>query len=155
MRTKRFRFILISAMLKGNAGIIIGVCIAVNQTMIITLSYLNLLFAVIYFLAYLQNGNAFVISGLLAAVVFNWLSLRKTETGSLKWTVFDWLIGGITCCFAGYTTYSSVVLLTDAIGYNYYPASVTVLIGCGMVFGLTLIFQLYLALVKSIQKKSE
>jgi len=123
--------------------------------MIRTLSYLNLIFAVLYFLQYLQNGNSFVISGLLAAVVFNWMALRSVENGQFKWTAFHWIIAVLTLCFAVLTGYSAVIILLDAIEYNYYPITSILLFGSGLLFSAVILFHLYLCLVKSIQKKSD
>ena len=123
--------------------------------MIRTLSYLNLIFAVLYFLAYLQNSNSFVITGLLAVVVFGWMTLRSLEKEQFKWTVLQWIAGIMTFFFAVFTGYSALVVLLGAIEYNYYPVSAVVLISCGLLFALSVLLQLYLSLVKSILKKSD
>lgn len=123
--------------------------------MIRTLSYLNLIFAVLYFLEYLQNGNSFVISGLLATVIFNWLALRSLETEQFRWTVFQWLTALFTFSFALFTAYGAIVVLLDAMEYHYYPVATIGLIVCGLFFALSILFHLYLSLGKSIRKKSD
>ena len=119
-----------------------------------TLSYLNLIFAVLYFLEYLQNGNPFAIAGVLAVVIFNWMELRGLEREQLKWPVFQWVTAALTLCFALYTGYSAVILLLDAIEYHYYPLASILLISSGLGFTLAILLHLYLGLKKSIIKKT-
>ena len=123
--------------------------------MIRTLSYFNLLFAVLYFLGYLQNSGAFVISGLLAVIVFNWMALRSLENEQFQWTVFHWAAAILTLSFAAFTGYTATTLLLDVVEYRYYPAPAITLISCGFIFTLAILFHLYLTLAKSIRKKSD
>lgn len=123
--------------------------------MLRTLSYLNLIFAVLYFLAYLLNGNRWVVFGLLIVIVFNWMVLRGMETLEIKWSVFQWLAGVITLLFASYMGYSTVLLLIDTIGYHYYPAETILLISSGLFLSFTVFLQLLISLYKKIDKKCE
>ena len=116
--------------------------------MLRTLSYLNLLFAVLYFLAYLLNGSRWVVFGLLIVIVFNWMILRSIETLQIKWSVFQWLAGVITLLFASYMGYSAVLLLTDTIEYHYYPAETILLISSGLLFSFIIVLQLLMSLYK-------
>jgi hypothetical protein len=123
--------------------------------MISTLSYLNLIFSVLYFLEYLQNSNPFVIGGLLAVVIFNWMALRNQEKNQFQWTFVQWITALLTVCFAVFTGYSAVVVLLGAIEYHYYPAAAILLVTAGLLFAITILFHLYLNLDKSIRKKSD
>ncbi|MBB6273517.1 uncharacterized membrane protein YjjP (DUF1212 family) [Pedobacter cryoconitis] len=116
--------------------------------MLRTLSYLNLIFAVLYFLAYLLNGNRWVVLGLLITVVFNWMILRDMETEQLKWSFFQWLTGIITVLFASWLGYSTILLLMNTIEYHYYPAETVVLIISGLLFSFTIFLQLLISLYK-------
>ncbi|MBB5635608.1 uncharacterized membrane protein YjjP (DUF1212 family) [Pedobacter cryoconitis] len=116
--------------------------------MLRTLSYLNLIFAVLYFLAYLLNGNHWVVLGLLITVVFNWMILRGMETEQLKWSFFQWLTGIITVLFASWLGYSTILLLMNTIEYHYYPAETVVLIISGLLFSFTIFLQLLISLYK-------
>ncbi|QNK62700.1 hypothetical protein H7F33_19525 [Pedobacter sp. PAMC26386] len=123
--------------------------------MLRTLSYLNLLFAVLYFLAYLLNGNRWVVFGLLVVIVFNWMTLRNLETGQAKWEVLQWLAGGITLLYASYMGYGAILLLVDTISYHYYPTETILLIASGFLFAITIFLQLFTALYEKIDKKSD
>jgi hypothetical protein len=116
--------------------------------MLRTLSYLNLIFAVLYFLAYLLNGNRWVVFGLLIVIVFNWMVLRSMETEQAKWSLLQWVAGLVTLLYASYTGYSAVLLLTDAIEYHYYPAETILLISSGLLFSFFIVLQLLMSLYK-------
>lgn len=118
--------------------------------MLRTLSYLNLIFAVLYFLTYLLNGNRWVVSGLLIVIVFNWMVLRNMETEQTKWSALQWLAGFVTLLYASYMGYSAVLLLIDTISYHYYPAETIILIISGILFS----FMIFLQLLTSLYKKT-
>ncbi|KIO76492.1 hypothetical protein TH53_14765 [Pedobacter lusitanus] len=119
------------------------------------LSYLNLIFAVLYFLAYLLNGNRLVVLGLLIVIVFNWMALRNLEIRQRQWSAFQWLAALITILYAFYMGYGAVLLLLDAIRYQYYPAAAILLILSGLIFSFTIILQLFAGLYQKTNKKSD
>ena len=121
--------------------------------MLRTMSYVNLIFAVCYFLAYLQNGSSTVIGGLLIVVVYSWLVLRKLERGERGSNVIQWVLAAGVLIFALYIGYSAVSTLLDAIDYQYFPGSSLLLIGSGLLFSLGLFFHLYLSLGANNEKK--
>lgn len=123
--------------------------------MLKTLSYLNLIFAVCYFLGYLQNSNALVISGLLASLVFNWLALRNLEREQFKRTLFVVFLALATLMFALYIGYSAVFLLTDAIAYQYYPLNTVLLIISGVFFAFSLLLHVFNSALKYSVKKDD
>jgi hypothetical protein len=123
--------------------------------MLRTLSYLNLIFAVLYFLSYLLNGNRWVVFGLLIVIIFNWMVLRGMETLQIKWPVLQWLAGAVTLLFASYMGYSAVLLLIDTVSYHYYPTETILLISSGLLFSFTIFLQLLISLNKKIDKKCE
>lgn len=123
--------------------------------MLKTLSYLNLIFAVAYFLEYLQNGNRLTILGLLGVVVYNWLVLRNLEREELKWSVLQWVLACSSLCFALFIGYGAVVLLLDAIDYKYYPWNSVMLITAGTCFMLSIIFHLFISRIESSSKKDD
>lgn len=123
--------------------------------MLKTLSYLNLALAVCYFLGYLQNSNALVVSGLLAGMVFNWLVLRDLERQQFKRGYFVYLLGLATLLFAAYIGYSAVLLLLDAIGYQYYPFNIILLISSGLFLALCLLLHLLNSAFKYSAKKDD
>ena len=120
--------------------------------MLRTLSYLNLIFAVLYFLTYLLNGNRWVVSGLLIVIVFNWMVLRNMETEQTKWSVLQWAAGFVTLLYASYMGYSAVLLLIDTVSYHYCPAETVLLIVSGLLFSFTIFLQLLTSLYKKTDK---
>lgn len=121
--------------------------------MLRNLSYLNLIFSVCYFLAYLQNGGPLVIAGLLSVVVYNWLVLRSMEQLEQKRTLMQWLFGIVSGCFALYITYGDIRLVSDAISYNYFPQTTIVLVTAGLLFALSIIFHLFKSYLTTSVKK--
>ena len=123
--------------------------------MLKTLSYLNLALAVCYFLGYLQNSHALIISGLLTSMVFNWLVLRDLERQQFKPGFILYLLGLVTLLFAAYMGYSAVLLSLDAIEYQYYPANSILLISSGLFFALSLLLHLLKSGLKYSSKKDD
>jgi hypothetical protein len=123
--------------------------------MLRTLSYLNLIFSVIYFLVYLQNGGFGPVSALLGVVVFSWMVLRGLENGQEKWPLLQWVAALMSLVFAGLTGYGAIVLLLDAVEYQYYPLQVLLLIVSGFLFAAAVLVQLFAAYSNNYSKKSK
>jgi len=121
--------------------------------MLRTLSYLNLVFAVVYFLAYLQDGNIIVVLGLLVVVVFNWLALLNLENEKPDWSMWQWFCGGITILYALYMGYGAISLFIDTIAHHYYPGVSVRLIISGLFFAFTIFLQLFKSWQEKIDKK--
>ena len=121
--------------------------------MLKTLSYLNLMIAVCYFLQYLQNSGPLVVFGILAVVVYNWIVLRNLERGQPGWDWVQWIFAFITVLFALYTGYSGILLLLSAVSYQYYPTDTVLLIVSGLIFGLCLLFHVFLSRTENSMKK--
>jgi hypothetical protein len=123
--------------------------------MLRTLSYLNLTAAVCYFLVYLQNGSRLIIAGLLCAVVYQWLVLRSAELGQGGKSVIQRIFAVLTLFFALYLGYGATLLLLSAVEYEYYPLSVLLLSGCGLLLMLALLLHLFLSRSVNSVKKDE
>ncbi len=123
--------------------------------MLKTFSYLNLIFAVSYFLGYLQNGGRLAILGLLTVVVYNWLVLLDTERRRLRLKVLRWILAFPTFLFALFIGYGDVVLLLDSIDHQYYPWGIIVLITFGLCFAISIIFHLFASIRENYVKKDE
>jgi hypothetical protein len=120
--------------------------------MLKTLSYFNLIFSVIYFLVYLQNGGFGPVSALVGVVVFSWMVLRGLENEQKKWPLLQWVSAVMSFIFAGLTGYGAVVLLLDAMEYHYYPLQVLLLIVSGFLFTATVLVQLFRAYCNNYSK---
>ena len=123
--------------------------------MLSNLSYLNLVFSVCYFLAYLQNGGPLVIAGLLSVVIYNWLVLRSMEQPEPKRTVMQWIFGAFSLCFALYISYGDIRLVSDALSYNYFPQSTIILVSAGLLFAFAIIFHLFKSYLAGSVKKDD
>jgi hypothetical protein len=99
--------------------------------------------------------GAVVISGLLSAIVYNWLVLRNLERGQLKWSAIQWVLAALTLFFTLYLGYSAVFLLFAAMEYHYYPWASLALIGAGMLLTFSLGFHLFLSGRENLVKKDE
>lgn len=123
--------------------------------MLRTLSYVNLIFAVGYFLAYLQNSSPQVITGLLSVVIFNWLVLRRLEKNNWRQDIWWWILAVASLGFSGYISYGAIALLLDAADFQYYPSSILILSGSGLLLTISVIFHLFLSFSKINWKKDE
>ena len=121
------------------------VCPLLNYKMLRTLSYLNLVLAVVYFLGWLQNGSGWIIAGLLFTVVFNWLVLRNIEQASFGWSFPQWFTAVLTLLFAFFTGYSAILLSLSTIEYSNYQWDTLLLIFLGFLFSCTLLSHLFLS----------
>lgn len=130
-----------------------GMVIVELFCMLKSLSYFNLIFTIIYFLQYLQNGSSVTVAGIISVVLFNWLILRGLERGALKWTVFEWLTGIPAFVFALFTGFSAIFLWSDAIEYDFYPFSSILLIFFGLLFSLGLIVHIFVSFAQKTSKK--
>ena len=120
-------------------------CSLLNYKMLRTLSYLNLILAVVYFLGWLQNGSGWIIAGLLFTVVFNWLVLRSMEQAISGWSFAQWFTAVFTLLFALFTGYSATLLSLSTIEYSNYQWNTLLLIFLGFLFSGTLLIQLFLS----------
>jgi hypothetical protein len=123
--------------------------------MLKAISFFNLIFAVVYFLVYLQNGNRWIVLGLLTVVVFNWIVIRSLETGQLKWTALHWAFVLPDVSFGVFTGYNHILLLTDVIAYHYYPWNTVRLITSGLVFATAILLQVFLSWFEFKLKKTD
>jgi len=122
--------------------------------MLKTISFFNLIFAVSYFLVYLQNANRLIVIGLLAVVVFNWMAIRSLETGQLKWTFLHSALALPDLLFSLFTGYSNILLLIDIIDNNYYAWNTISVIASGLAFAVAVLSQLFLSWFEFRIKKS-
>ena len=123
--------------------------------MLRTLSYLNLIGTVCYFLVYLQNGNPTIILGLLSTIVYQWLILRSQEQERGAWGIIEGFFAVLSLVFALYLGYSAVLLLISVIEYEYYSWNSMLLIGSGLLLMLALLFHLFLSWREKLVKKDE
>lgn len=123
--------------------------------MLKAISFFNLIFAVVYFLVYLQNGNGWIVLGLLAVVVFNWIVIRSLETGQLNRTALYWVFVLPDVSFGLFTGYNHIHLLIDVIDSGYYPWNTVRLITSGLVFATTILLQVFLSWFEFKLKKTD
>lgn len=122
--------------------------------MLSSLSYLNLIAAVLYFLVYLQNGSSWPVAGLLCVIVFNWMTLRSMERGQAKWSVLQWFLSFLSLLYALFLLYSAGNLTLGAINYHYFPLNSSLLVVSGLLFAVLIILQLFLGFREIVVKKS-
>lgn len=122
--------------------------------MLRSLSYINLILLVCYFLAYLQNGSAFTVFGLLGATVFSWLILRRLE-GQKPFRFAENLFAVITLGFCFWLTLGAVNQLLDAIDYQYFPFSLLSLISYSFLLAILLSLHVWQSSREYLLKKDE
>jgi hypothetical protein len=87
--------------------------------MLYKLSYLNLVAAVGYLLAYLRGGTVNSTLGILVIIVFSWLGLRSFELDKYKWNGWHYLTGLWSFYYAGTLVYSTFYLVKTAVYYHF------------------------------------
>ena len=122
--------------------------------MLRSLSYLNLIAAVLYFLVYLQNGSSWPVTGLLCVIVSNWMTLRSLERDHDKWSVLQWPLSFLSLLYALFLLYSAGNLTLGAINYQYFPLDSILLVISGLLFAVLIILQLFLSFREIVVKKS-
>ncbi|MGY4383459.1 putative neutral ceramidase superfamily lipid hydrolase [Pedobacter sp. UYP24] len=83
------------------------------------LSYLNIAFAILYFLLYLLNSTAYAMAGIAVVIVFNSLVLRNIEQGK-SFKLVHFIIGATNVFFAAFLVLWVTHVILSSIRYNYF-----------------------------------
>ena len=90
--------------------------------MLSRLPYINITFAILYFLFYLLNGLSYAIAGVLFAIIFSFAMLSITE-GGLKVSIFTYLTGSFSLLFAVFLMIWVVNIFATSIKHAYFANS--------------------------------
>lgn len=90
--------------------------------MLRSLSYANIIFAMIYFLAFLLNSMSYVIIGIFLVVVFNFMVIRILVQGS-GFTVVSYVMGAMCLVFAGFLIVWVGHIICSSIAHHYFRNS--------------------------------
>lgn len=119
--------------------------------MLQTLSYFNIIFALVYVLVYLKDGTLNSTAGILMVIVFNWLALRSYQLDDYKWKVWHYLIGAWSLYYAGYIMYGLINILTAVFEYNYVSNDTISFLTLSGVFCLAVISHFIIIFVKVLK----
>ncbi|MHA4893683.1 hypothetical protein ACXZ1K_02935 [Pedobacter sp. PWIIR3] len=90
--------------------------------MLKTLSYLNIAFAILYFLLYLLNSTSYAMAGILVVIVFNSLVLRNIEQQK-AFKLVHFIIGATNVFFAGFLILWVTHVVLSSLRYDYFGNS--------------------------------
>ncbi|MES2829194.1 MAG: hypothetical protein V4687_13610 [Bacteroidota bacterium] len=90
--------------------------------MLRTLSYVNIAFAILYFLLYLLNSTSYAMAGIFVVIVFNALVLRNIEQQK-KFKLVHFIIGSTNLFFAGFLILWVTHIILSSFRYNYFGHS--------------------------------
>ncbi|SHG80763.1 hypothetical protein [Pedobacter caeni] len=100
--------------------------------MLRSLSYVNILLAIVYLLMFLLNGSTMVILGLLLVVILNILVIKKIQDG---WGKTKWIHYGLSLCclgFAAFLLVGLVHIVRSSIAYHYFSNTLTYIVLTGL-----------------------
>lgn len=87
--------------------------------MLKSLSYLNIVFAIIYFVCYLMNSYSWPILAMLLIIVYSGLVLRNLEK-EVRFTAVHYVPGTFCLIFAGFLTLWTVNIVRSSITHDYF-----------------------------------
>ncbi len=87
--------------------------------MLKTLSYLNIAFAILYFLLYLLNSTAYAMAGIVVVIFFNTLVLRNIEQRK-TFKLVHFMIGATNVFFAAFLVLWVTHVILSSMRYNYF-----------------------------------
>jgi hypothetical protein len=90
--------------------------------MLRTLSYANIVFAVVYFLAFLLNSMSYAIAGVLLTVIFNFMVIRILERGG-RFNLITYVVGTMCLIFAGFLILWLSHIISSSIAHHYFRNS--------------------------------
>lgn len=90
--------------------------------MLRTLSYINIAFAILYFLLYLLNSTSFAMAGIFVVIAFNALVLRNVEL-QREFKLVHFIIGCTNVFFAGFLVLWVTHVILSSLRYNYFGHS--------------------------------
>ncbi|RZK39926.1 MAG: hypothetical protein EOO90_16810 [Pedobacter sp.] len=115
------------------------------------LSSINIVFAVIYFLAYLRSGVFHSTAGISSIIVFNWLYLRSFEKDNYRWKVFHYISGLWMLYFAGSLIYGLLNILQSTITYGIMTNETLIFIIVNLAFCVLLLSHFVMYAVKNFK----
>jgi hypothetical protein len=114
--------------------------------MLKSLSYVNIVLALVYFVAYLMNSYSWPIPAMLLVIVYNGLVIRNVEK-EIRFTAVHYALGAVCLLFAGFLTLWVVNIVRSSIAYNYFNDT-WVYILITVPFALSIIMQYVLMLCR-------
>ena len=105
-------------MIKQNWGRIV-LFLSIFIKMVKKLSYLNIAFAIAYFVLYLLNSTSFAMIGIVVVILFNALVLKHLEKDEPFKSV-HFMIGATNIFFAGFMTLWVSHNIISSINYHYF-----------------------------------
>ena len=103
------------------------------------LSYLNIIFSVIYVLVYLKNGLLNSTIGIFMVIVFNWLALRGNQLENFRWNIWHFITGLWSLCYVGYIMYGLINIFISAFEYEFVSDDTRTFLVLSSVFSIAVI----------------
>ena len=114
--------------------------------MLKTLSYLNIVLALVYYVSYLMNSYSLASLGILAVIINSGLVISNIEKGTkLNW--LHYCFSALSLIFAGFLITWTVNIVDSSLAYNYFGNSWLYILNAG-VFALCLLLQCVFSVVR-------
>ncbi|NRF38586.1 hypothetical protein [Pedobacter foliorum] len=90
--------------------------------MLKSISFINIVLAIVYFLFYLLNSTSYAMIGILIVIAFSALTIRNVEKG-LKPTAIYFILGVLMSVFAGFLVVWTYNVILSSFEHDYFGNS--------------------------------
>jgi hypothetical protein len=106
------------------------------------LSYINLIFAIIYVLIYLRSGTFQSTSGILVVIIFNWLFIRAYQQDHYKWSILHYATGLWSLYFIGTILYGVINIIKVSIESDFISNDTIINLSTSVLFSASVLLHL-------------
>lgn len=117
------------------------------------LSYLNLILAIVYVLAYLRSGTLNSTTGILVVIVFNWLYLKAYQLDDYKWKIWHYVTGLWSLYFIGTVVYGIINVIIVSIESDFMSNETVNYLLLSVLFSLLVVFHLVCYGIKNFKHR--
>jgi hypothetical protein len=90
--------------------------------MLKSISFINIVLAIVYFLFYLLNSTSYAMIGILIVIAFSAVTIRNTEKG-IKSTAIYFILGVPALVFAGFLSVWTYNVILSSFEHDYFGNS--------------------------------
>nr|WP_294876409.1 hypothetical protein [uncultured Pedobacter sp.] len=90
--------------------------------MLRSISFINIVLAIVYFLFYLLNSTSYAMIGVFMVIAFSALTIRNAEK-NIKPTTISFILGLLVLVFAGFLVVWTYNIILSSLEYDYFGNS--------------------------------
>ncbi|RZL38677.1 MAG: hypothetical protein EOO96_02400 [Pedobacter sp.] len=118
------------------------------------LSYINLIFAIIYLLVFLRSGTLNSTVGIFVIIVLNWLCIRSYQLDNYKWSYFHYPIALWVLYYGVKLLYGWQNIFFTTVEYDFVSNDTLTYLILTFLFSVLTLTHLVLYFLKSVRKES-